>query len=367
MYSYDKKEIREKLTPDMVFEIVQDLGGDPRMDAKGFVASTICHNHVGEGSHKLYYYENTDLFRCYTGCGDESFDIFQLVTKVKQMAGVSSWGLNDSVVWVARRFGWSPQYVEDEDSAPSSWAVLEKYDKIVVKPEVERSIVLTPYDDTILKNLAYPVIGDWLDEGISLDVQRSNLIGYCPATEQITIPHFDKDGNFIGLRGRALGMEEAKLYGKYRPMVIGKQMYNHALGLNLYNLNNSKDNIRATKKAIVFEGEKSTLLYQAYFGRENDISVACCGSHLSDVQVKLLTDLGVDEIIVAFDRQFKERGDDEFKLLVRNLKNLHNKYGHFVRISFVFDKDDKLPYKASPIDCGKETFLYMFKNRVRLE
>ena len=56
--------------------------------------------------------------------------------------------------------------------------------------------------------------------------------------------------------------------------------------MNLYNFNNSKDNIRLSKKAIVFEGEKSCLLYQSYFGLENDISVACCGSSLSSFEVQ---------------------------------------------------------------------------------
>ena len=50
---------------------------------------------------------------------------------------------------------------------------------------------------------------------------------------------------------------ECDLYGKYRPLIVNKQMYNHPLGLNLYNLNNSKDNIKKMQTAIVFEGEKS--------------------------------------------------------------------------------------------------------------
>jgi DNA primase len=58
-------------------------------------------------------------------------------------------------------------------------------------------------------------------------------------------------------------------------------MYNHPLGLNLYNLNNSKDNIKKMQTAIVVESEKSCLLFQSYFGIENDITVACCGSNLS--------------------------------------------------------------------------------------
>jgi len=55
--------------------------------------------------------------------------------------------------------------------------------------------------------------------------------------------------------------------------------------MNLYNLNNCKDNIRKIKKAIIFEGEKSALKYISYFGEENDIAVACCGSNISAYQM----------------------------------------------------------------------------------
>ena len=136
--------------------------------------------------------------------------------------------------------------------------------------------------------------------------------------------------------------------------------------MSLYNLNNSKKNISIIKKAIVFEGEKSCLLYQSYFGLDNDISVACCGSSLSTYQVQELINLGAEEIIIAFDRQFREIGDEEFKHLKRNLLKLRAKYKNYVNISFIFDKKMVTGYKDSPIDCGKDTFLYLFKERIIL-
>ena len=168
------------------------------------------------------------------------------------------------------------------------------------------------------------------------------------------------------MRGRTLCKEEGEKYGKYRPVKIGKDLYNHPLGMNLYNFNNSKNNISFMKKAIVFEGEKSCLLYQSYFGLDNDISVACCGSSLSTYQVQQLLDIGVEEIIIAFDRQFKEIGDEEFKHLKRNLLKLRMKYKNYATISFIFDKKMITGYKDSPIDCGKEVFLHLFKERIVL-
>ena len=136
--------------------------------------------------------------------------------------------------------------------------------------------------------------------------------------------------------------------------------------MNLYNLNNSKNAIKIIKKAIIFEGEKSCLLYQSYFGLENDISVACCGSSISAYQIQLLIEAGAEEIIIAFDRQFKEIGDEEFIRLKGNLLKLRNKYKNFVSISFMFDKNMITGYKQSPIDEGKEKFLKLFKERIVL-
>ncbi|MCR4661905.1 MAG: hypothetical protein K5765_07935, partial [Clostridia bacterium] len=137
-------------------------------------------------------------------------------------------------------------------------------------------------------------------------------------------------------------------------------------GMNLYNLNHSKKAIKVLEKAIVFEGEKSCLLYKTYFGSENDISVACCGSNLSAYQVQLLQEAGAKEIIIAFDRQFQEIGDVEFKHLTKNLMKIKSKYGNQVNISFIFDKNMITGYKSSPIDEGKEKFLQLFKERIIL-
>ena len=136
--------------------------------------------------------------------------------------------------------------------------------------------------------------------------------------------------------------------------------------MNLYNLNNSKENIKTMGKAIIFESEKSCLLYQSYFGIENDISVACCGSNISAYQIQMLIDAGAKEIIVAFDRQFQEIGDKEHQHLVANFKKLHAKYKNFVTLSFMFDKHMITSYKASPIDEGPDKFLRLFKERVTL-
>ena len=278
--------------------------------------------------------------------------------------------LNEAVRFIAAKHGIGGKYeIGDKDnSLVEDWTALSNYDRIQsIEIAEKKSITLKEYENEILDRFNYTLkITPWLEEEISQEAIERAKIGYYPGGEQITIPHFDQNGRFVGLRGRTLGQEEGELYGKYRPLKINRQLYNHPLGMNLYNLNNSKKAIQILEKAIVFEGEKSSLLYQSHFGLENDISVACCGSNLSAYQVQLLIDAGAKEIIVAFDRQFQEVGDEEFKRLKRNLMTLHKKYNNEISMSFIFDKKKITGYKASPIDEGKEKFLQLFKERIVL-
>ena len=367
MLVYDKLKIREALTSENIFDLIQEFGGDPTREVFGFLSSTICHNPPGEGSRKLYYYENTGLFKCFTGC-DEYFDPFQLVIKVAKIQWGKEFDLNDAVRWIAQRFGFSGDHENGpEDEQLDDWKYLANYERIQDIVLKDNSIILKEYENDILERFNYDVkISPWLREGITQAALDQAKIGFYPGADQITIPHFDENNRFIGLRGRTLCAEEGERFGKYRPMKINKILYNHPLGMNLYNFNNSKDTIKLMKKAIVFEGEKSTLLYQSYFGLENDISVACCGSSVSSYQIQKLIDIGAEEIIIAFDRQFQELGDEEFKHLKTNLIRLRDKYKNFVLISFIFDKNMITGYKSSPIDEGPEKFLQLFKNRIVL-
>lgn len=66
------------------------------------------------------------------------------------------------------------------------------------------------------------------------------------------------------------------------------------------------------------------------------------------------------------DRQFQEIGDNEFQHLTKNLTKIHEKYHNIANISFIFDKKMITGYKDSPIDCGPDIFLQLFKNRILL-
>ena len=383
MAKFNKDEIKNNLTIEQIFELVAELGGEPVMINSGsFSAKTICHNLPGEGSQKLYYYDNTKLFQCYTDCAG-SFDIFELVMKVKNTRaefktnysreGIvpREWVLPDAIFYVVCYFGieGAEEDFDELEKRLPDWdyfKTLEKREERAVEKNKGQIIELKVYDDNILNNLPHPRILPWEEEGISDEVIKARGIAYDPRNQAIIIPHYNADDELVGIRQRTLITEDEK-FGKYRPAILNGTMYTHPLGFNLYNLNNSKLNISLLKKVIVFEGEKSPMLYASYFGLENDITVACCGSNLLKNQVDLLLNLGVEEIIIAFDKQFKEIADDEWKRLVKNLHGLHEKYGMYVQFSYMFDKENLLGYKESPIDRGPEIFMQMFKERVVID
>jgi hypothetical protein len=107
---------------------LQDFGGEPEYTSFGLLSATICHNHPGEGSHKLYYYKNTDLFRCYTACGD-AFDIFELVIKVKKIQENLDMDLNAAVLFVALKFGISGS-LDNNEVITADWQILRNYERI---------------------------------------------------------------------------------------------------------------------------------------------------------------------------------------------------------------------------------------------
>ena len=367
MIDFNKKEVKESLDLEDIFNLLSEWGGDPEYTNTGIISATICHNPVGEGSRKLYYYENSGLFQCYTGCADPSFDIFELVIKVSKIQEGKDIDLNTAIRYIAYKFGINGVRTEDQEETLEDWKIFNKYDRINNLSLKDYNVSLKEYDNVILDRFNYSVkIGPWLDEGMTNEALAAAGIGFYPGGDQITIPHFDKEGRFIGLRGRTLCQDEAERFGKYRPLKINGQLYNHPLGMNLYNLNKSKNNIKQIGKAIVFESEKSCLQYASYFGQESDISVACCGSNISAYQIHMLIEAGAKEIVVAFDRQFQELGDDECKRLTTKLKKLHNKYKNIVLISFIFDKNKITDYKDSPTDKGSTVFLKLFKERVIL-
>ena len=355
--AYDKYEVKEALELEDVYDILDALGAEPEMHDDYIVSKTICHN--GD-SHKLYYWNNTRLFKCFTGdCG--TMDIFELLQKVQQLT------LNEAVYFVVNFFNLQYRLNEVDDALlQEDWKVMRKWQELSAIQINHEKIVLPEIKENVLRHYPSPRIYDWEKQHIPKEVSDYMGVRYDPVAGAIIIPHFDENGRLVGIRERTLVKENEK-WGKYRPWRQGDKQYNHPLAFNLYGLYQAKDNIRTMQKAIICESEKSVMQVISYLGLANNLAVAVCGSSISKYQFDLLVEAGAKEICVAFDADYKSIGDEDWDRTVAKLEKIYTKFKGYADISFLFDtKGTMLGYKDSPTDCGKEVFMELWNNRVSL-
>lgn len=189
-------------------------------------------------------------------------------------------------------------------------------------------------------------------------------IKYSISQNKIIIPHYDENGFLIGIRGRALNEEDMEI-GKYMPVSIEGKIYAHPLGYNLYGLSFIKNNIHRSKMAIVAESEKSVLQYDTMFGHDKNICVAACGSSLHVYQMKLLLNLGVERVLIAFDKEGENYSARE--KYYQKLRKMCERYMLQCQMGFIFDQKELLKLKDSPTDRGKNTFMKLYKEAIWLK
>lgn len=359
--AYNKYETKESLEPEDIFTLLEYFGAEPEMFADYIICRTICHNGINEGSRKLYYYFNSQLFFCYSGC-NESFDVFELVQKVK---GIDS--LNEAVFFVVNFFNLQYSLTEDDDTDYTSedWKIFSRHEKSRDVNINDSKLELPEYDISVIEHYPQPTILPWERSYINKEVCDFMGIRYDPVGGNILIPHFDEDNRCVGIRQRTL-IQEEETKGKYRPWKHQGILYNHPLSFSLYGYNVVKDRIAAMGTAIVCESEKAALQLMSYFGTANSLGVAVCGSSMSKYQFHMLQSLGIKEMAIAFDHDFAENGSDDYYKTRQKIAKVAKKFTPYVNVSVLFDEDGILDYKDSPTDQGPEKFMYLFKNRIMI-
>ena len=377
--------MKREFSTEEVIKIVQSLGSEEYKYGSGdeLIFQTICHNSSG-GSYKLYYYPSTNLFRCYTACG-ESFDIYELVKRSKDFNFMEAKTYVYKLLEIdTQRYGFIP---EKNPDMSEDWEIFNRY---APKKKTGKEIILPHYSKTLAEyhKRIYPV--EWLAEGIlprSMDKFqiRFDLLG-----NKIIIPHYDIKGNLIGIRGRALNQDEIDRYGKYRPITIEKEVLKHPTSLNLYGLYQNKIAIQAIRKIMILEAEKSVLRCDGFYGA-NNFTVACCGGTVSDHQLEMIIKLRVSEVFIAFDNErledigpapvkaskeekeahnrAKARVEEHNRRYWDKLYNLAYRFCPYA-ITYLVCSDDVnglLEYKDAPCDKGQEVFEQLMKNKLEIK
>lgn len=356
----DFKTLKEILTLSDVIDIMKRLDvGDitPLQGQEGFICRTICHNSHG-GSHKLYYYHQDQIFHCYTQCG--SMDIIELVNRVK---GYNN--LNTAMRFIATQLGidiHSYGFNNSKSGMISDWGFINNLYK---KKKTSSVINLPIIEETIMNKFQDLYSQLWIDDGISIESMKKYGIKYSSGQQQIIIPHRNEYGELIGLRARNLNEDICELYGKYLPYRDLKNIqYNHPLSLNLYGLDKNKETIKRLKKVMIVESEKGCLQCDTIYG-DNNFTLALCGKNLSHWQIKKILSLGVDEVIIALDKQYEEVGSVEYNAWQKYIRErLIKPLAPYVKVYVLWDEEGVLGYKDSPTDKGKEILEELMRKKV---
>lgn len=307
-----------------------------------YLLPTICHNLEGDhASHKLYLYKNEDtgnpIFYCYTEC-NEAFNIYGLIQKVASLQGQE----------ITFREAYKHVHGKKYTSKVKETVEGDLDEPRVVKFENPMEVRLPAYPEGVLQifqknNHTHP----WALEGIDYNALDKFEIAYSASYEGVVIPHRDWRGDLVGVRLRTYNEQKVQ-GGKYMPMLINNIYYRHPISLNLFGLFQNQGNIRRARKVILVESEKAVLQAETML-EEDNITLAVCGSSISSWQINLLTYyLEVDEVIIAFDKEYTDYDGafKYFKKIEKQIKPLTN----FATVKVLLDTEDDFSLKESPFD-----------------
>lgn len=355
------QEFKASLTvTDIINFVVQALGSEDYMEdnAGNPIFQTIDHNERGQGKYKLYYYPDKQIFVSYTA--GKTMDIYSLV----QEAGYAS-DFKTAFNFVANFFGYD--IYSDDFKQPESvdltadWDLLNKI--AAVNQEVETKLKTKHISNSLIEYFPHLLPHKWEEEGISVQAMEKFHIRMDTINEKIVIPHYDINGQLIGLRGRAFNWFDLERGAKYSPLYLGiDTIYNHPLGEHLYGLWANKETIKATKTVVIAESEKSVLLAETYYPNHN-FTVAVCGSNITDIQVQLLLSLGVTQVILALDKENADYFDGQTLEYRDKLLQMAYKFTPYAATYILMDYDGLLGPKDSPFDKGREILERMMERK----
>ena len=348
----DYKEIINNLDDEYIKRLLDTLDIPFRETDSAIIMPTVCHNSsADDASWKLYYYKNNHIFYCYTECS-KAMSIFTFLKQFYEARGQSYDWYSDIYKVVLN----CSHYKKDKGFGMDRYqSVKDKY----IKRETPK---LLTYSKKILDcfTKTYPI--EWLEEGITKETMDKFDILYSIQQNKIIIPHYNADGELVGIRGRALNEWEIENLGKYMPVKIEGIWYSHPLSLNLYGLNITKENIKENGYCVLYESEKSVLKNESF--EIPNCSAAVCGSQLNKFALKLLLkECRPKEIVLAFDKEEKEGEITYFN----KLNSICKKYKNYCDFSFIYDRNNLLELKDAPVDKGEQIFLELLKGRVKVK
>lgn len=355
------KEMKRSITQSQIISLMASMGVDYNYCRDNEIHfRSACHD---SNSYKLYAYKDKEWNLFCHRCA-EQHDIIGIVQHLKH------YNFLDALNYVCDVLGIDGGSFQKRQTDVYDW----QKDISMYLHNEPQEVELQVFDESVLEflNCGNVVVEDWIKDSISPATQKKFGIGWYPLKQQIVIPVIDNNDNFVGCHCRNLNPYMIEQGFKYIPlkMLNGKE-YRFPSSQILYGLNINKENIRKTKQCILLEAPKGVM--QADTILEINNSVALFGMNISKHKRDLLIELGIEEIVIALDRQYQEVYNDdgeytaEFQKYMEKVNKIINMFKGFCNISVVWDRQYLLGYKYSPMDNGELIWNELYEEREIIE
>lgn len=349
----DIQAIKSAITDDGIIALMDSMG-IPLVSANSqyMVFPSACHHADWEHhSKKLYYYIGSQRWHCYSCSGD--WDTIALIQHLRHCT------FNQAVDYICRTLGINATKLADDAQIDPWQHDLRRW---LPNADYDEPAELTPYDPAILAAFDHLYPTDWLEYGITRDSMDKFGIGWYARQACISIPVV-QNGQLVGVRGRYTRPQDIAK-GKYRPIaMLDGNVLKFSSSACMYGYDQNKDAIKSSRQAVLFESEKSVLKAPEY-GIHN--SLAVFGSNISKRHIEMMLELGVNDVVLAFDSDYRQMGDVDFQFFVTKIKKVAKKLTPYFSTFVCYNNQGYDGYKYSLMDFTDEQAKKIWDTRVKI-
>lgn len=364
----------EIMTLDDYERVMSALGvSSPKKDSKWWMYPSICHNlNVYDAKYNLGFSFEDRHYYCFSEC-NINYSLLTLVEKRFKLIGETKTKFQ-CIRWICDicKIPFDINDLEPVKQIEYNWRKsLGKYVGKKSRDETDLKV----YDESVLDKFDKLYHESFIKDNISIEAMERFNIRYYKYGQQICIPVYSDNGDFIGIHARNLKEEMIDIGFKYIPLKInGTDEYKFPTSCVLYGLYQNLNTIVKKKSAILVEAPKSVLQADSILGKENNIVVGMFGMSLKKQQRNLLLKYDINTLYIGLDKQYKSMYDEngnmtvEFENYQKKIDNIYKQLRAFIpNIYVIYDKDEGLlEYKMSPFDNGKEIWEKLFERKVML-
>lgn len=189
---------------------------------------------------------------------------------------------------------------------------------------------------------------EWVEEGIQPEIMEKYDIRIDNSSNRIVYPVWDNNDNLIGCKGRTR-------FKNYKDLGIKKYLnYTKIQSTDYFmGMKENRENIIESKSAIIFEGIKS-VMHVASWGYDNCLAAET--SHINNAQTAILIQLGIKNVIIAFDKG----------VTMKEIKSSTEMLRRFTNVFVVYDRWNLLEDKDSPCDKGEDVWNNLYEKREKI-